>query len=276
MQPNLRTRRTILGGAFGAGVAAVVVSALTLFAGAGVAAGAAAPVNTSPPTISGTPAEGDTLTGDRGQWSNGVDTYNYVWQRCDRNGSSCANITGADTRKYTLTSADVNTTLRFKVRATNSSGSTTATSVPTAVIQKKTPTPPPTPSGCPSGNPKQVNQMSLPAKLVIDQFQANPSVLTSGTQSFVLRVHVTSTCGGDVQGALVYGTATPFNQFTVSEQPTDATGWATLTLNRLTNYPVNHNQGILAMFLRARKSGENVLAGITGYRLVSVDVNLHS
>jgi hypothetical protein len=28
------------------------------------------------------------------------------------------------------------------------------------------------------------------------------------------------------------------------------------------------------MFLRARKPGENVLGGVTGYRLVSVDVNL--
>ena len=118
--------------------------------------------------------------------------------------------------------------------------------------------------------------MSLPTKLIIDRFESNPSILTSGTQSFVLRVHITSTspCGGDVQGALVYGTATPFNQFTITEQPTDSTGWASLTFNRLSNFPVNSKQGILAMFLRARKSGENVLGGITGYRLVSVDVNL--
>lgn len=273
MQTAQRRRWALVGGAFGAGVAAVVVSALTLLAGPGVAAGSAAPVNTSPPTISGTPQEGSTLTGDRGQWQNSP-SFDYVWMRCDRNGGSCANIGGATSRKYVLTSADVGNTLRFKVRATNKDGSTSATSVPTAVIQKKA-APPPTPSGCPAGNPKQVGQMSLPTKLVIDQFQSNPSVLTSGTQSFVLRVHVTATCGGDVQGALVYGTATPFNQFTTAEQPTDATGWATLTLNRLTNFPVNHNQGILAMFLRARKSGENVLGGVTGYRLVSVDVNLH-
>ena len=119
--------------------------------------------------------------------------------------------------------------------------------------------------------------MSLPTKLVIDKFEPNPRVLTSGTQSFQFRVHVTSTspCGGDVQGALVYGTGTPFNQFTIEEQPTDSTGWASLSFQRLSNFPVNSKQGILAMFLRARKSGENVLGGVTGYRLVSVDVNLH-
>jgi hypothetical protein len=120
--------------------------------------------------------------------------------------------------------------------------------------------------------------MSLPTKLVIDRFEANPSVLTRGTRSFQLRVHVTSTspCGGDVQGALVYGTGTPFNQFSIEEQPTDSSGWASLTFSRLPNFPVNNKQGILAMFLRARKSGENVLGGITGYRLVSVRVNLHA
>ncbi len=269
-------RRALLGGLLSTGVGAVAVLAVVLFAGAGEAATTAAPVNTTPPTISGTPQDGKTLVGDRGDWNNNPTDYNYRWFRCDKNGGSCSGISGATSRQYTLKGVDVGNTIRFRVQARNADGQTTATSVPTAVIQKAAPTTPPTSNGCPSGSPKQVSQMSLPTKLVIDQFQANPSVLTSSTQSFVFRVHVTSTCQGDVQGALVYGTATPFNQFTVAEQPTDATGWATLTFNRLTNYPVNKNQGILAMFLRARKSGENVLGGITGYRLVSVDVNLHS
>jgi hypothetical protein len=116
--------------------------------------------------------------------------------------------------------------------------------------------------------------MSLPTKLIIDRFEASPRVLTRRTTTFQLRVHVTSTCGGDVQGALVHGTGTPFNQFTIEEQPTDSTGWASLTFQRLSNFPVNNKQGILAMFLRARKSGENVLGGITGYRLVSIRVNV--
>jgi hypothetical protein len=271
-----RKRRALLGGTFGIGVGLLAVFAVVLFAGSGEAATKAAPVNTSPPTIDGTPQEGKTLAGDRGDWDNNPRDFDYRWLRCDKNGGSCAGISGANNRQYTLKSVDVGNTLRFRVVARNADGQTTATSVPSAVIQKASPTTPPTSNGCPPGNPKQVTQMSLPTKLVIDQFQANPSVLNSGTQSFTLRVHVTSTCQGDVQGALVYGTATPFNQFTVSEQPTGADGWASLTFNRLTNFPVNSKQGILAMFLRARKSGENVLGGITGYRLVSVDVNLHS
>ena len=282
MKSTPKRRWLLVGGVFGAGVATVVVSAFTLMAGAGIAASSAKPTVVTPPTISGTPQEGKTLTGDRGDWSNSPNDYDFRWLRCNRAGGGCAPISGATSREYTLTHADVGTTLRFRVIATNGDGSTTATSVPSAVIKKAGPTttttPNPTPpsNGCPSGNPKQVANMSLPTKLVVDRFEANPRVLTAGTQSFQLRVHVTSTapCGGDVQGALVYGTGVPFNQFTIEEQPTDSTGWASLTFQRLSNFPVNNKQGILAMFLRARKSGENVLGGVTGYRLVSVDVNL--
>jgi hypothetical protein len=269
----------LVGGAFGAGIATVVVSAFTLFAGAGVAASKDKPHVVNPPVVTGMPQEGKTLTGDRGDWTNNPTDYAFRWLRCGPNGGNCAVIVGQVARTYTLRSVDVGNTIRFRAIATNADGSNQATSVPTAVITKaSTPTPtPPASNGCPPGNPKQIANMSLPTKLVIDRFESNPRVLTSGTQSFQLRVHVTSTspCGGDVQGALVYGTGTPFNQFTIEEQPTDSTGWASLSFQRLSNFPVNNKQGILAMFLRARKSGENVLGGVTGYRLVSVDVNLH-
>lgn len=276
MKSTPKRRWLLIGGIFGGGVATVVVSAFALLAGAGVAASKAKPQNVNPPTISGTPQEGRTLAGDRGDWANNPTDYEFRWLRCGPNGGSCSGISGAFQRTYTLKSVDVGNTLRFRVTARNDDGKTTSTSVPTAVIQKAATPTPPTPNGCPAGNPKNVAQMSLPTKLIVDRFESTPSVLTKSTQSFVLRVHVTSTspCGGDVQGALVYGTGTPFNQFTITEQPTDSTGWASLTFNRLTNFPVNDKQGILAMFLRARKSGENVLGGITGYRLVSVDVNL--
>jgi hypothetical protein len=237
MQTKQRTRWVAVGVAFGAGIATIIVSALGAFAGSGHAASAVAPENTTPPSISGTPQEGSTLSGNRGQWANSPTSFADIWLRCDKNGGSCANINGATGRSYKLTPAR--------------------------------------PSGCPpTGNPDQVSQMSLPAKLIVDQFQPQPSTLNASTQSFALRVHVTSTCGGPVQGALVYGTPTPFNQFDETQSNTGSDGWATLNFSRQANYPVNGKQQILAMFLRASKPGENVLAGITGYRLVNVPVNL--
>ena len=278
MHTKQRTRWAALGAVFGAGVAAVVVAALGAFATTGDAARKAAPVNTSPPTISGTPEEGKTLQANRGQWSGNPTDYNYYWLRCDKTGGSCATISGAGgKREYKLTSADVGNTVRFRTKATNGSGSTNATSVPTAVITKAAPTPTPPPAnGCPPGNPPdQVSQMSLPARLIIDQFQAQPSPVTGGTQSFVFRVHVTSTCTGPVQGAIVYATPTPFNQFDETQSNSGSDGWATLTFSRQANFPVNGKQQILAMFVRASKPGESTLAGITGFRLVNVPVNLH-
>jgi len=274
MQTTHRKRWTAIGAAFGAGVAAVVVASLAAFAGSGVAASADKPVNTSPPTISGTPQEDKVLTGDRGNWSNSPDKFQFQWVRCDKDGGSCANIGGANKDTYTLKSADVGNTVRFRVRATNKDGDTTATSVPSAVIQKaSTPTPPPS-NGCPPSGSNSVSQMSLPARLIIDQFQASPQSLDRNTQSFQLRVHITSTCGGSVQGAIVYGTPTPFNQFGETQSNTANDGWATLSFNRQPNFPVNGKQQILAMFLRANKPGESTLAGITGFRLVNVNVSL--
>jgi hypothetical protein len=277
-----KKRWLFAGGVFGAGVGAVVVSALAIFATAGVAARTAKPVNSSPPTIAGTAQEGKTLTGARGTWDNTPTDYNYFWRRCGAGGGSCSNISGAHALTYTLKAVDVDKTLRFRVVAKNADGQATADSAPTDVIQKASgPTPTTTtPSrggGCPAGgNPDQVSAISSPAHLLIDGQTSNPSVVPAGVQTLVVRYHVTSTCGGPVQGALVYATATPFNQFSIPpETPTGADGWAELRFNRLSGFPVGPKQQLIAMFVRARKPGESVLAGISARRLFSIRVNLH-
>ena len=237
---------------------------------------AARPENTSPPTISGTPTEGGTLAGGNGSWTHGPTSYAYAWYRCDRNGNNCAAIGGARSSSYRLTSADVGATLRLRVTAGNSEGSSSSTSVPTAVIQRA---PAPAPSrgpGCPAGgNPDQVTKISPPARLLVDTLQADPRVVTRGTAALVIRFHVTSSCGGPVQGALVYATATPYNQFAIPpEVPTGSDGWATLVFRRLQGFPVSGRQQLIAVFVRARKPGESVLGGISSRRLVSIPVRL--
>jgi hypothetical protein len=94
------------------------------------------PVNTSPPTISGTAQQGQSLSASPGSWSGTQPiTYAYQWQRCNSSGSACGTISGATGSTYTLTSADVGSTMRVAVTATNSAGSAGATSNATAVVQ---------------------------------------------------------------------------------------------------------------------------------------------
>jgi uncharacterized membrane protein len=229
------------------------------------------PANTAAPAISGTPQEGSTLTGSNGTWTNSPTKFTYAWLRCDNKGNSCATVNGATKNTYVIASGDVNTTIRFRVTASNSAGDETATSSPTPVIGKNRG------SGCPAGggNPDQVANLNQPARLLIDTFQSTPTVVVKGTQTLTVRFHITSTCGGPVQGALVYSTATPYSQWSIPpEASSGADGWATLTFTRLKGFPVSNKQQLIAMFVRARKGGENVLAGISNRRLISVRVNL--
>ena len=130
-----------------------------------------------------------------------------------RTAAAAPRSAGRNTQNYTLTSADVGNTVRFRVRAKNDDGQTTATSVPTAVIRRRRRRPRRRERLPAGGNPNQVSQMSLPAKLILDQFQSVAVDARRWHPVVRAAVHVTSTCGGPVQGALVYGTPTPFNQF---------------------------------------------------------------
>ncbi len=272
-------RKTWVLAGSGAIVAAVVALAVS---GTGAALSTTAPSNTSPPTITGTPQQGSTLTAHKGSWSNNPTSFDFFWLRCDENGGSCSDISGATDNNYTLKGVDVGNTLRVRVKATNADGSSSATSVPTAVIKPKPtpppPPPPPPPTGCPSGNgPAQVSAVTSPARLLLDGLQSNPNVVHRGGGTIVVRIHVSDTCGQAVQGALVYGTAIPYNQLSIpAETPTGSDGWAELDFHTLAGFPVSRNQSLIAIFARARKSGENLLAGISTRRLFSIRVNLHS
>ncbi len=259
-------------------VTALAIGAVFGVAGNGNAAGAAVPINQSPPTITGTPEDGSTLTATAGEWSGTTPfTFTYQWRRCDSTGGSCASISGANDKTYVLKGVDVGNTVRVRVTAKNSSGSNNATSVPTAVVKAKQGPPPTSANGCPTSGSGTVDvkDVSSPARLLIDGQSIAPTVVSRSTQSITVRFHV-SACGGrPVQGALVYATAVPFSQFTIPpEATTAADGWATLTMNQDRFFPASARQQLLAMQARARKAGEPILSGISARRLVSFPVHL--
>lgn len=257
-------------------IALLFAGLVTVLAVAGFssAASSAAPKNTQEPIISGTPKEGNTLTASSGAWTSSTPiTYSYQWRRCNSSGQGCSNINGADTRSYQLKKADVGHTIRVRVTATNASGSNSALSNETAVVQPATAPAPPVVNGCPTGNgPIDVSQLSLPARLVIDGQSVSPSPITRSTQSITLRFHVSACNGRPVSGALVYAAAVPFNQFSVAETPTGGDGWATMTENQQGAFPASPRQQLLAVFVRARKPGENLLGGVSTRILVSFPV----
>jgi hypothetical protein len=279
MRKHRGTTRTAV-----AGLAVAAIAFAVAVAGSS-AARLAAPTNSSPPTVSGTAQEGSTLTVNEGTWS-GSPTFTYEWLRCDKDGGSCATISGANTKQYVLKTVDTANTLRARVTAKNADGSSSATTVPTAVVtaaSTTTTTTTPSGNGCTSGTPSNqggtvsVANVSLPARLLLDHFSVSPSVVHRSTSDVSVTVHVSNTCGQSVTGAMVYATAVPFDQFSVQpEQPTDANGNATITMHRQGGFPAARKQHLLVMMLRARKPGESVLGGISIRRLVSsrVDISL--
>ena len=132
---STRSDRWIIGGV----VLLALVAILALVVPSGDAAPTAPPANTAEPTISGRAEQGRTLSASRGSWAGGGLSYAYRWVRCGvgggrPDGSDCTSIAGATSTRYTVAGADVGFRLRIRVTATNSEGSQTAASDPTAVV----------------------------------------------------------------------------------------------------------------------------------------------
>ncbi|HEX8648749.1 MAG TPA: hypothetical protein VF715_17770, partial [Thermoleophilaceae bacterium] len=112
---------------------------------------ASAPAASAPPSVSGTARDGQALSAGNGTWSGTTPmTFAHQWLRCDSNGAGCAAIAGADDTTYTAAPADVGSTLRVRVTASNVVGAgPPSTSAPTAVVAARPPvsTAPPSISG---------------------------------------------------------------------------------------------------------------------------------
>jgi hypothetical protein len=235
-----------------------------------VISGNAAPRSISKPTISGKASIGETLTADPGKWAEGPSSFTFQWQSCDKSGSNCKDIIGATGKTYGVRAADKDNTLRVEVTAKNLVDSTKAHSDPTDVVTGGTPTP--TPVGV--GGAISITAVSLPNRLVISQAKFTPSVIRSRDEPITARFRVTETQAGKaVAGALVYAIGVPANRVTnAGETQTDSTGWATMTFRPLRGLPMRSGAQ-LVFFVRARKGGENLLAGVSNRRLVSVRVS---
>lgn len=96
--------------------------------GAGAMADVDAPENTELPSISGTPAVGETLTVDPGEWTGGPE-FAFQWLR---NGTPIEGATGAS---YSLVGDDEDALISVEVTATNEGGSDSEESEPVGPIE---------------------------------------------------------------------------------------------------------------------------------------------
>jgi hypothetical protein len=244
----------------------VLVGAVLGQPGSGQAASRVKPTPSKPPTISGTAEVGLTLVATRGTWKGSPTSFRFQWNRCDATGAACVAIGGATAKIYTPTGGDIGHTLRVNVTARNSSGSSTATSAATGVVP---------PSGCPPGSGViPISQLTPPARLQIAGTSIKRAV-TRSTQSIQLHLLITACGARPVQGASVFATAVPYNQFAVGQGTTGANGTVVLTEVRRSGFPASRQQRLLAVFARTWKQGEPVTGGVSSSRVVAFRFGHH-
>ncbi len=97
------------------------------------------PSNLTPPTITGTPQQGQTLVGSNGTWTTTVSAYTYQWQRSTDNGSTWSTISGANTSNYVPGAGDLAAKIRLTVTAINANGQGSATAAAVGPVTPGTP-----------------------------------------------------------------------------------------------------------------------------------------
>jgi hypothetical protein len=100
-----------------------------------------APVAVTPPSISGSAQQGQTLTEAHGSWTGEPTVFEYQWLRCDEAGEHCSAISAATGQTYVLTAADAAHTIEVQEVASNAGGpSSPQSSAATSVVLPLAPT----------------------------------------------------------------------------------------------------------------------------------------
>ncbi len=102
----------------------------------------AAPHNTTPPAVTGTPRVGDVVTCEAGSWSGDPATFGYRFYRRSAAGKLTLLANGTSPT-YTVTAADYGQRLLCRVRAENEAGFLTVESLPVGPVTNAGPVDPP-------------------------------------------------------------------------------------------------------------------------------------
>ena len=226
---------------------------------------AKAPVELTPPTVSGNAVVAEQLTATRGTWQ-GTQPISYTihWQACNADITSCTG-NGATGTTYTVAKSDVGKRLRVKVVATNSAGGSSGLSDTTAVVKETGGG-----GGGGGGNAVPVSDVG-PAgeRLIVDKVVFNPSPVTSRSVPIRVTITVKDTKGRLVKGALVFFRSTPLVASVPTDAPTDSNGTVTYSIQPQGDFPIKNGYSV-QFFVKAYRSGDPTLAGISGTRLVQV------
>jgi sugar lactone lactonase YvrE len=98
------------------------------------------PSDTTAPSITGAPQEGQPLSVHPGEWTSSTAlSYTYQWQHCNPHGDECEAIEHATGAQYVPNTGDLEMTVRVVVTASNVAGSAQAVSATTAPVEPGAP-----------------------------------------------------------------------------------------------------------------------------------------
>ena len=226
---------------------------------------AKAPVETAPPTVSGNAVVGEQLSATRGTWAGnpadqlhdplaGLQRGDHLLREQRRDGYD---LHGREVGRRQAAPREGGRDEQRRRRRP-------ASPIPPRSSRKAGG------GGGGGGNAVPVSDVG-PAgeRLIVDTVTFNPNPVTSRSVPIKVTITVKDTKGRLVKGALVFFRSTPIVTSTPTDAPTDGNGKVTYSVQPRSDFPIKNGYSV-QFFVKAYKSGDPTLAGISGTRLVQV------